>query len=120
MDAFTTLIDSYIAFWNETDDQARRALAETLWAPDGRYVDPLLAAEGPAAIAAGVGAVQQQFPGRVFRLATPIDAHHDQARFHWELGPDQGYAEAVGFDVAVRHEDKLQLVLGFLDRVPGA
>jgi hypothetical protein len=119
MDTFATLIDSYIALWNETDEHARRTLAETVWAPDGRYVDPLLAANGPAAISAGVGAVQGQFPGWVFRLAAPIDAHHDQARFQWELGPAGAEPQAVGFDVAVRNDDgRLQLVLGFLDRVP--
>jgi SnoaL-like protein len=121
MDTFATLIDSYIALWNETNADARLALAESVWAPDGRYVDPLLAAHGPAAISAGVGAVQSQFPGWVFRLAAPIDAHHDQARFQWELGPAGAEPQAVGFDVAVRDEvGRLQLVLGFLDRVPPA
>ena len=35
-----------------------------------------------------IGAVQQQFPGFSFRLAGPVDGHHNQARFGWELGPD--------------------------------
>jgi hypothetical protein len=54
-----------------------------------------------------------------FRLAGPVDAHHDQARFTWELGPDGADALVVGFDVAQRDSDgRLALVLGFLDKVP--
>lgn len=54
-----------------------------------------------------------------FWPAGAVDAHHDQARFTWELGPDGADAVVVGFDVAQRDADgRLALVLGFLDRVP--
>jgi hypothetical protein len=56
-----------------------------------------------------------------FWLAGPVDAHHDQARFSWELGPADAEALVVGFDVAQRNADgRLALVLGFLDKVPSA
>jgi hypothetical protein len=122
MSTFDDLAERYIAAWNETDPDTRRAAVAALYAEDARYVDPLVDAEGREAIAATIGAVQQQFPGFVFRLAGPVDAHHDQARFSWELGP-AGAPEApiVGFDVAVRDpEGRLRSVLGFLDRVPTA
>ena len=121
MSTFDELAERYIAAWNETDPEARSAAVAALYAEDARYTDPLVDAEGREAIAATTGAVQQQFPGFVFRLAGPVDAHHDQARFQRELGPD-GAAEApiVGFDVAVRDGDgRLASVFGFLDRVPG-
>jgi hypothetical protein len=119
---FDTLAQRYIATWNETDADARTQAVADLYAEDARYVDPLVDAAGREAIAATIGAVQQQFPGFVFRLAGPVDAHHDQARFSWELGP-AGAPEApiAGFDVAVRDGDgRLRSVLGFLDRVPTA
>jgi hypothetical protein len=122
MSTFDELAERYIAAWNETDPDARSAAVATLYAEDARYVDPLVDAEGPEAIAATIAAVQDQFPGFVFRLAGPVDAHHDQARFSWELGPD-GAAEApiAGFDVAVRDgHGRLRSVFGFLDRVPTA
>ena len=51
----------------------------------------------------------------------PVDAHHDQVRFGWELGPQDGPAPIAGPDVAVADpEGRLELVLGFLDRVPAA
>ncbi|MFC1416000.1 nuclear transport factor 2 family protein [Streptacidiphilus cavernicola] len=111
----------YLAGWNETDPAARRALVADLWAEDGRYTDPLVAAEGRDAIDATLGAVQQQFPGLVFSLLGPVDAHHGIARFGWELGPAGGEALVVGFDVLVADADgRISQVLGFLDQVPAA
>jgi hypothetical protein len=122
MTDFDTLAQRYIAAWNETDTAARQQAVAALYTEDARYTDPLVDAEGQEAIAATIGAVQQQFPGFVFRLAGPVDAHHDQARFSWELGP-AGAPEApiAGFDVAVRDDEgRLRNVHGFLDRVPTA
>jgi hypothetical protein len=119
MSDYTTLAERYIATWNEPDEQARRRAVAELWTDDGRYVDPLVDVAGPDGIAATIGAVQQQFPGLVFRLAGPVDGHHQQLRFSWELGPAEGAAPIAGSDVAVTAGDgRLRTVLGFLDRVP--
>ena len=113
------LVESYIAVWNETDPAARRRGIDAVFAPDARYTDPLADVTGPDALDAVVAAVQAQFPGLVFTLAGPVDAHHDVARFGWELGPAGGEALVVGFDVAVLAEDgRIRTVYGFLDRVP--
>ncbi|SDK61753.1 hypothetical protein [Nonomuraea jiangxiensis] len=48
-----------------------------------------------------------------------MDAHHDLARFTWELGPAGGEALVAGFDVAVLTEDgRVSKIHGFLDKVP--
>ncbi len=121
MTMFDELAQRYIAAWNETDPTARRAAVDELYSEDARYIDPMALAEGREAIAATIAAVQGQFPGFVFRLAGPVDAHHDQARFSWELGPAGQQAPIVGFDVAVTDRaGRLQTVLGFLDKVPDA
>jgi SnoaL-like protein len=120
--AFDDLAQRYIDTWNETNADARAAAVAALYAEEARYVDPLVDAAGHDAITATIGAVQQRFPGFRFRLAGPVDAHHDQFRFRWELGPT-GAAEApiAGSDVAVRAGDgRLAGVVGFLDRVPSA
>lgn len=115
------LADRYIAAWNETDPAARRRLVDAGWAEDARYTDPLVVAEGRDAVDATLGAVQAQFPGMVFRLGGPVDAHHDIARFTWELGPAGGEALVVGFDVLVADaEGRIAQVHGFLDKVPAA
>jgi hypothetical protein len=119
MTATTDLADRYLAAWNETDPGARRTAIEDLVADDVRYTDPLVEAEGRDAFDATVAAVQEQFPGFVFRLAGPADAHHDQVRFSWEFGPAGADAPVAGFDVAVVDDDgRIRTVLGFLDRVP--
>jgi hypothetical protein len=113
------LVERYLATWNQKDPAARRAAVDALWTEDGVYVDPLVEAEGRDAIDATIAAVQQQFPDLVFRPAGDVDAHHNLARFTWELGPDGGEAIVVGFDVAVLSKDgRLEKVHGFLDKVP--
>jgi hypothetical protein len=105
---FDELAERYIAIWNETDPARRRRDIDDLWAPDARYVDPLAVAEG-------------QVPGMTFRLAGPVDGHHNQARFTWELGLEDVEALIVGFDIATTDGNgRLSQVLGFLDRVPAA
>jgi hypothetical protein len=120
MTDFTALAERYLACWNETDPASRRAAIDELWAADATYTDPMVEAQGRDAIDATIGAVQQQFPGFVFRLLGPVDGHHRQLRFTWELGPDGvDPAPVVGFDVATIDADgRLSAVLGFLDRVP--
>ena len=119
MPDFTQLAEKYIAMWNETDPSARRVLIDEVWSTSGRYIDPLAEVAGRDQIDAVIAAAQAQFAGMTFRLAGPVDAHHDQARFTWELGPDDADALVVGFDVAQRDSDgRLALVLGFLDKVP--
>ncbi|MCD6031937.1 MAG: uncharacterized protein K0S78_4119 [Thermomicrobiales bacterium] len=116
------VIERYIEIWNERDLARRRALLAETWSEDAIYVDPLVIAEGHDAIDATVAAAQAQFPGFIFRLAGPVDAHHQLARFTWELAPGaDADAIVVGFDVAVLAEDgRLQAVHGFLDKVPAA
>jgi hypothetical protein len=119
MSTFEDVAQRYIDAWNETDPAVRRAAVDALYSEDARYVDPMAVAEGREAIAATIGAVQDQFPGFVFRLTGPVDAHHDQARFGWELGPAGAPAPIVGFDVAVTDQaGRIQTVLGFLDKSP--
>jgi hypothetical protein len=113
------LVTRYLACWNETDPAARRKLIDEAWAEDASYIDPLADARGRDAIEATIAAAQGQFPGFVFTLAGPVDAHHKQARFTWGLGPEGAEPLVVGFDVAVTDdEDKITTVLGFLDKVP--
>ena len=120
MSDVTNTIDRYIAIWNETDANRRRDLIAQTWTEDATYVDPLVSVEGYEGIDATVSAVQSQFPGFAFRLAGPVDAHHNLARFTWELASN-GATEplVIGFDVAVLADDgRLQDVHGFLDKVP--
>jgi hypothetical protein len=118
MDNLTELIDRYIATWNETDPDRRRALIAQTWTEDARYVDPVLEAEGPAGIDAMICGVLERFPGHRFRRTGDPDAHHDRVRFAWELAPEGGPAIVKGIDFAVvTAGQRLQNVTGFFDQV---
>ena len=109
------LVASYLETWNETDPAARRKAIDELWAADGVYTDPMAVAAGRDQIDATIAAAQSQFPGLAFTLAGPVDAHHDIARFSWNLGEEL----VVGFDVLVLDTDgRIANVYGFLDKVP--
>lgn len=113
------LIDRYLACWNETDADARRALIAEHWSPDLTYADPMVEVTGRDQLDATIAAVQAQFAGFVFTPVDGGDAHHDVARFTWGLGPAGAEPVVVGFDVVVLDADgRIENVVGFLDRVP--
>jgi hypothetical protein len=121
MSDFDIVVQRYLAAWNETDPQRRRAAIEEAFTDDVRYVDPLAAVEGHAALDGLIGAVQAQFPGWAFTPGGPIDAHHEQARFTWQLGPAGEEPVVIGFDVAELGADgRIRTVLGFIDQAPAA
>lgn len=114
------LADNYIAVWNETDADMRKALIANTFAGDATYVDPLASVEGHEGIHALVGAVQERFPGFRFRLDGKVDGYANRLRFSWTLGPDGIEAPIRGTDVADIRDGRLANVIGFLDRVPVA
>jgi len=115
------LAETYIACWNEIDIDRRRAMLETSWCADARYVDPLMKGEGRHEIDALIAAVHARFPGHSFTLKSGADAHNDRLRFSWALGSngDRHAAPiAQGTDFAVIATDgRIASVTGFLDQV---
>ncbi|UQU63016.1 nuclear transport factor 2 family protein [Couchioplanes caeruleus] len=119
MSDFDTVVERYLAAWNETEPAVRRATIADVFAEDVRYVDPVAAVQGREELHALIGAAQQQFPGLVFTPGGPADAHHDQGRFTWHLGPAGEEPVVIGFDVVERDADgRIRTVLGFIDRAP--
>jgi hypothetical protein len=111
-----TVVDGYIAMWNETDAGRRRELIARTWTDDATYLDPHMAGDGPDGIDAMVAAVQERFPGHRFDLAVQPDAHHDRVRFGWRLVGDGDQAIAAGTDFArVAEDGRLREVTGFLE-----
>lgn len=114
----TRVAEQYIAVWNETDAARRAALIETGWTADARYVDPMAQASGREQISALVGAVHQRYPGFRFHLLGKAEAHGDNLRFSWTLGPSGTDDLIQGTDFAQVDAGKLRAVTGFLDKVP--
>lgn len=112
------LARDYIALWNETGADTRREMIRDTWTEDATYTDPMFEASGHEGIDALVAGFQQQFPGVAFRPIGETEAHHDRARFSWELVTPGGDVIAAGTDVAVIRSGRLQMVTGFFDQAP--
>ena len=111
-----TAVDRYFDMWNTEDDAARAAAVADAWAPDARYRDPLLEADGHDGLVAMVAGVHAHYPGHRFRRTTDIDAHHDVVRFGWELFAPDGSVTVAGIDVGELDDDgKLRRITGFFD-----
>ncbi len=110
----TTVIDTYLSAWNETDAARRAALIEASLGADLWYRDPMLAADGREAFAATVASVQAAFPGHVMRRTSGVDGHHDLVRFNWALAAPGQDPVFAGVDIAKFDADgKLHRIIGF-------
>jgi hypothetical protein len=114
------LVDTYLATFNETDRERRRALLGALCTDDVTYTDPHVELRGAEAIEAFIAQTQERFPGFTFTLGSAIDAHHDQARFQWHAGPADDPGRFVGFDVILTDGGRIRSVYGFMDAAPAA
>ena len=113
----TTLVDQYVAIWNEREPEQRAALIAETWTEDATYLDPLMSGSSAAEIDAMIEGAQLQFPNHQVRKLGAVDAHNDRVRFSWELvNVDDGTRLIAGTDFATVAEDgRLSAVTGFLD-----
>jgi SnoaL-like domain len=118
MDNAQTVVERYLEAFNETDADRRATLLETLYDADSVYTDPHVEARGPGQIGAFIEQTQERFPGHSFALHGPVDAHHGQARFQWQAGPQEEPCRYVGFDVIVAEDGRIRSVYGFIDAAP--
>lgn len=99
------LVERYIASWHEPDGEGRRKAIAELWAPDGRYIDPIYDVSGHGELYDVTTAIHDEFvrPGKyLFRVGSVVQAHHNVIRFRWELAEAQtGQANDGGLDVLV-------------------
>ncbi len=113
-------VQAYLDTWNAADESHRRRLLDQHWSPEVSYVDPLAEVSGRDGVSAVVAGARDQFPDMVFTLVGQVDAHHDQMRFQWGLGPAGAAPVVIGFDVVVLDQQgRIADVRGFLDLIPG-
>ena len=114
-----SVVDAYVATWNETDPPRRRAGIAAAWAEEGTYRDPVMASDGLAGIDAMLAGVQAKFPGFVLKRTSRVDAHNGALRFGWSLGPAAGPSVVEGVDFCTLAPDgRLASVVGFIDKAP--
>ena len=115
-----SVIERYIAIWNETDPEKRRDLVEWAFTEDAVYTDPILLGAGHANLDQMFGVAQAQLPGAQVSLASEPDAHHEWVRFSWALTmPGDSESLIEGTDLArIGDDGRFVQMIGFLDKVP--
>jgi len=113
-----TIAISYIDLWNERTPARRREILAANWAPNARYVDPLMSGDGHDGVDALIAGVQQRFPDFKFTLIGEPNGYGDHLRFSWGLGPDGADSPIKGTDYAVLSDGRIRSITGFLDQVP--
>jgi hypothetical protein len=112
-------IDEFVATWNETDPDARRAMIDKIWSDDGYYVDRAVEARGTDQISANIDRVHRKFPDRIYGRTGEIFDHRDRSRFEWAIIDPHG-RPTFGGVAYVRFADsgRLRSVIGFFGAIP--
>ena len=114
-----TVVDRYVAFWNESDAARRDALVADVFAPDAQYAGPLVEGAGLDGIAMLATRLKEHLSDFRFNRTSDVDAHHDVVRYGWELVPaGGGEVFAAGVDFCRVVDGKMQSVSAFLDVGP--
>lgn len=84
---YNSLVDRYMAMWNETDAAARRKLVDEVWAEDGAYFNRLFVARGRDIIEAAVATAHDEYYAKGFSFKSQNDAygHHGGVKFGWVM-----------------------------------
>jgi SnoaL-like domain len=99
------VVQQYVDAWNNEGLETFKTEFAKCLAPGVKYTDPNIEAEGPDGIAALAQESEEKFPGRVFRLVTQPEHHHNVARYTWDVELPDG--PVVGQDVLEFNESGL-------------
>ncbi len=113
MDTLNSIIDTHLQGYCEPDPTRRTELLRSVWHGDGELLDPPMSGVGPEQIAALVDAVLGHYPGHQFKRTSNIDAHHDHARYTWNLEAPDGTIAVSGLDIATITDNRLTRIIGF-------
>ena len=110
----TTAIDIHLAAYCDPDPARRFELVASVWHTDGALIDPPFEGAGHEGIAAMTDAVLAHYAGHTFRRTTAVDAHHNFARYQWELVDADGTVAVGGNDIVeIDDAGRLVRVIGF-------
>lgn len=108
------LIDTYCAAWSDPDPARRREILSGVWADGGTYTDPTVHATGLDEVLAHIATVVGRRPGAKVVRTSPLDAHHDLARFAWHVVQADGTTLPDGLDLAeFTADDRIRRIVGF-------
>ena len=120
MSNIESVVESYIASWNETDPGRRKSALAASCVANASYRDPVMVSDGHAGLDAMLAGVQAKFPGFVLKRISKVDHHNGAVRFSWSLGPAAGPSVVEGVDFCtIAPDGRLASVVGFIDKMPG-
>jgi hypothetical protein len=111
----TALLTRHVAILNDSTEASRTLDIASVYAENLHFVDPHGEFTGRSNLHAFIDNLHQQFPGYVFRLAAPIEFHHDVARLNWEFGPPAQPAPITGQDIVLLANGHIQTLYIFID-----
>jgi hypothetical protein len=131
----TSLVDGYVAIWNEADPACRHTAVAELWTEDAFHlfqppqevidaavaldVTAVFQARGHGELEARVARAYEQFvaPGQFsFRLRGGVARLGDVVKFNWEMASSDGEAVAVGLEFLVLEADgRIRLDYQFIE-----
>lgn len=110
----TAVVDAWLVAYADPDVTRRQQTIAATWATDGALIDPPFDGVGHEALSGVVDVVLTHYAGHTFRRTTAVDAHHEYARYGWELVAADGAVAVAGIDVAHFAADgRLARVVGF-------
>ncbi|AMO93114.1 hypothetical protein CFter6_0383 [Collimonas fungivorans] len=105
-----------LAIFGERNAAARMTELETIWLPEGTFVDPDGRYVGLNAINRRIEELQAKFPAFDFVERGPVEAMHGVGRLAWGYGPEDNRNAVTGVDIAVTRDGRLLELYAFIDR----
>jgi hypothetical protein len=110
----TSVVDVYVAAWNERSSARRAGLLAASFNEDGTYMDPLAQVSGRDALVEHIGGFQQRFPDATMERRSRVDGYRDVLRFAWAVVEAENNTAIEGIDfVTVDDLGRLSSVTGF-------
>jgi hypothetical protein len=113
--AINNLLNKHLSLWSETDEAKRTPVIAEIYTEDIHFVDPFFTISGQPQVSACIADLLKQNPGYVFRMAGPVEAHHQVAYVGWEFGPSTAPATVTGRDFFVLADERIQTIYTFID-----
>jgi hypothetical protein len=111
----TTVLTKHLALWSETDETKRTPVIAEIYTEDIHFVDPFFTISGQPQVSAFIADLLTQHPGYEFRVAGPVEAHHNVAYVSWQFGPPTAPATVTGHDFFVLADERIQVIYTFID-----
>lgn len=111
------LVEDHLKGWAEPDPHARLTLLQKIYSRDIKVIDPGTILKGCAEVSDFIGDLLSKNPGFNFRIARPIEVHHNTAILLWEFGPATQPDKISGQDIFTLKDGRITSFIIFVEGV---